>query len=102
MIFSSVEPTKWDSLHAYELKTFLESPTGNLALQWLAFKGPDLLDGADINKTLVASGEVKGYSSAIENLFSLTKIQPEEAKIPENYPDLSNDAAWAEVEKSSS
>ena len=98
MIFSAIEPTAWDSQNAHELRDFLESKTGILALQWTAYRGPELLDGADVNKTLVASGEVKGYSSAIENLFSLTKIQPEEVKPPETYPNLDDDSKWGDLQ----
>lgn len=97
MIFPpSKAPKEWTSEHAQLLKLALESDAVKLALDWVAFHAPKLLDGSDVNKTLVASGEVKGYSNALAELFSLTVEQPAEVAPPENYPDLDNDSLWPE------
>lgn len=96
MIFSTVQPEYWSGEHAKLLRDFLESEVGKLALQWVAFSSPDLLDGSDVNKTLVASGQVKGYAQAIEQLFSLTKEQPPEVKSFDNYPPLDLNSAWGD------
>ncbi len=93
-------PKIWDSECAKWLRDLLQSEKGNLMLQWIAYQAPALLDGSDVNKTLVASGEVKGYSAAIFNLVKLTVEQPIEKPESTNYPDLDNDAAWADVDKS--
>lgn len=99
MIFSSsLEPKKWTSVEAKLLRDFLDSDAGKLALDWVIFQAPELLDGSDRGKTLVASGEVKGYQGALTNLYSLTVEQPAEAKVPENYPDLDSDSAWKHLD----
>lgn len=87
-------PNDWTSEHAQNLKAVLESDVMKLALGWVLFRAPKLLDGADVNKTLVASGEVKGFSNAIAELFSLTVEQPPEVKPPEAYPDIDDDSKW--------
>lgn len=94
IISSDIPPGKWTSVEAKILRDFLNSDVGRLALEWVVFRAPELLDGSDKNKTLVASGEVKGYQNAISTLWNLTVEQPAEAKIPENYPDLNDDSAW--------
>lgn len=97
MIFPPAKaPQEWSSEHAQALKAALESDAVKLALEWVAFHAPKLLDGSDVNKTLVASGEVKGYSNALMELFSLTVEQPAEVKPPTNYPDLDDDSQWPE------
>ena len=95
LISLPVPPREWDSNNARDLKLFLESETGRLAVQWLFHLGPSLLDGADVNKTLVASGEVKGYASAIQTLLGLQIEQPKSAPQPTNYPSLDDDQAWS-------
>lgn len=88
-------PKEWDSTHRQELQVFLQSATGKLAVEWMMYLAPSLLDGADVNKTLVASGEVKGYGSALQTLFGLLIEKPkDEEKKPTNYPDLDDDSAF--------
>lgn len=88
------QPTEWTSDNRKILETFLESETGKLALAWVEFHAPKLLDGSDVNRTLVASGCVKGYADAVSELISLTGEQPPEVQPPNSYPDLDNDALW--------
>ena len=88
------EPRDWTSENRKILQGFLESPTGQLTLSWLAAHTPELLDGADNGRTLVASGVVKGYNKAITELLALTREQPTEILPPTNYPDLENEALW--------
>lgn len=91
-------PTKaeilWESTDAHKLKEFLETPTGQKVIQHLSDSIPSLLDGADINRTLVRSGEVKGAQLIFSSLISLTVEQPEQPKQQETYPDLSDESAW--------
>lgn len=91
----------WDSDDARNLRLFLESDTGVRTLAWLKYWVPELLDGSHKNKTLVASGQVKGYLGAIENLHSLYIENP----IPDNgtaqsseYPSLDDDTKWSDAE----
>lgn len=88
------EPKDWTSEHRKILQGFLESETGQLTLAWLAAHSPELLDGSDVNKTLVASGCVKGYNKALSEILSLTREQPVEAAPATGYPDPDNDALW--------
>jgi hypothetical protein len=88
------EPKDWTSDNRKQLQVFLESDTGQLALAWLASRAPELLDGTCVNRTLVASGCVKGYNKALTELVSLTREQPTEVLPPLEYPDLDDDSKW--------
>lgn len=90
------QPQKdWTSEDALTLRLFLESDVGRRAMAHVSEQCPALLDGSHMNKTLVRSGEVKGFSAAIEALFQLVVRQPEKQTSSETYPDLDNEAAWA-------
>jgi len=86
--------SEWDSTDAANLKAFLSTETAEKAFAIVADMAPSLLDGGDVNKTLVRSGEVKGYAAAISNLFELVTKKPESQPVSETYPDLDNDALW--------
>lgn len=94
--FSDATVAEWTGDHAQNLRTMLASETFQLALAHLGQIAPSLLDGADVNKTLVASGEVKGFNAAISFLFSLTRQQPKATPTSAQYPDPDDDAAWDE------
>src|SRR5262245_46537395 len=100
---SSAPPQKrdypeWEQDDAQRLREFLASQTGQRTLAWLKYWAPSLLDGKDVNMTLVASGEVKGFSEAVEYLHFLSKENPVAdnhlERTPE-YPDLEDDSKWA-------
>jgi len=99
LISSNQAPSQWDSNNAALLATFLETPTGKLALAWIQYWAPALSDGEHLNKTLVKSGEVKGYSLALENLITLTVEQPAEATQVDNYPSLDDASQWSDVDE---
>jgi hypothetical protein len=89
----------WDSDDAAVLRRFLESDTGRRAKAWLKYWRPELLDGSHQIKTLVRSGQVKGYDDAVENLLSLIVDNP----VPDDgaiqtpeYPSLDDDSKWTE------
>jgi len=94
LVSSTIAPAQWDSNNAANLATFLETPTGKLTLAWVQYWAPALTDGEHLNKTLVRSGEVKGYSAALENLITLTVEQPAEATQVDNYPSLDDHSKW--------
>lgn len=102
IISSDIAPRKWTSVEAKKLREFLNSDVGQLALGWVAYKAPELLNGSHQIKTLVASGEVKGYHGALSALWNLTVEQPAEAKAAEAYPSIDDDSAWAHLEKEKS
>lgn len=86
---------EWSSDDAAVLRDFIASSTGQKLLVLLASMSPSLLDGSDVNKTLVASGEVKGYTLAISNIHDLRTTRPEEASgQSDNYPSLDDDSKW--------
>ena len=88
----------WDVDDALALRNFLSSTSGTRALAWLRLWAPVLLDGEHKNKTLVASGQVKGYNEAIDFLWSLTEENPipEAPKDVSEYPDLEDDKQWTD------
>lgn len=100
MILHVNDAPEWTSDNASELNGFLKTPTGEKLLQILSFFAPALLDGSDVNKTLVTSGELKGYTNAVAQLISLTNSRPPETQgVPDNYPDLDRDELWEEPKK---
>jgi len=84
----------WESTDAHKLREFLETPTGQKVLRHLTDLIPGLLDGADVNKTLVRSGEVKGSQLILTGLVSLVVEQPAPTPQPETYPSLDDEKAW--------
>jgi len=97
MTFLPTKEIDWTSSDALRLREFLESSTGQRAVAHVVDDAPTLLDGSDVNKTLVASGEVKGFNKALTALFRLTVEKPEPAAKPkDNYPDVDDDSAWEE------
>ncbi len=87
---------EWDSQDAQILRIFLESDAGKKALSIVSDLCPPLLDGGDVNKTLVRSGEVKGWGSALTSLVELVNRKPESQLPPTNYPDLDDDSKWGD------
>lgn len=85
---------KWESDDASQLRSFLDSDTGQRAIALVGREAPTLLDGGDVNKTLVRNGEVKGFTSALQNLFKLCYAQPEQPPAISAYPDVDNDSQW--------
>jgi hypothetical protein len=96
MILNPALPPEWNSSHAAVLKELLESQTGKRLAELAAYNCPSLLDGSDVNKTLVASGVRSGYEMALSFLWSLTVVQPEQPRaiISETYPSLDDDTKW--------
>jgi len=96
MIFSL--PTKtlseWNSEDAKLLRDLLENSTFGKAIAFVLDQAPKLLDGSDVNKTLVASGKVDGYNEALQNLFRLTHEQPPTTPESEAYPSLDDESKW--------
>jgi len=86
---------EWSSDDANTLRDFMTSTVGSRALAHVLSEKPALLDGGDVNKTLVRNGEVKGFELATESLFKLTYEQPTaERPADSQYPDLDNEKAW--------
>lgn len=93
---------EWDSNDAKALKDFFASDIGRKVLTFLSDAMPLLLDGGDVNKTLVRSGEVKGFSLAVDTLLSLTTHKPSPLPKTQTYPDLDDDSAWEDQNKKAS
>lgn len=94
--------TPWESSDAVALREFFLSRSGQRALMHLSDQIPSLLDGSDVNKTLVASGVVKGWNDSLRALLNLTIEQPAPVKAPEAYPSLDDDSAWPKPENTDS
>lgn len=85
--WSSEDESRWDS--------FLRTETGKRLIPKIAEQAPTLLDGGDVNKTLVRNGELRGFQESLRVLLSLSHAQPVgQSHVPSDYPDLENDAAW--------
>ncbi len=93
-ILNTSKKAEWSSEDAKVLREFLNSSVGLRAVQHMMAECPALLDGGDVNKTLVRNGEVKGFTRASEAFFNLTFEQPVEVKESQQYPPLDDDKAW--------
>lgn len=92
---------EWSGEDASLLRTFLESDTGKRCLYHLTENAPELLDGSDNGRTLVASGRVGGYSLALKTLLSLiVEPPPSVPEVSDDWPDLDDDASWSKLEVS--
>jgi len=91
--FQKDEP-KWTSEEAKILRDFLTSEVGGKMLTLVELRTPVLLDGGDVNKSLVRSGEHKGYEDALTFLTSLVHTEPEQPVAEEAYPSLDDDSKW--------
>jgi hypothetical protein len=89
-----IKDPDWTSLDAKSLREFLASDTGRKAVVYLTDTCPELMDGADVNKTLVRNGEVKGFTFAIRTLLELVHVQPETPKESPSYPSLDDESQW--------
>ena len=98
MNLATAKPVEWTSEHAVQLREALNSELFTLAISHVVAERPELLDGADVNKTLVRNGEVKGFDAALTSLFTLTHTQPVEAVASPIYPPLDDDRHWQELE----
>lgn len=97
----SPKQSEWNGENAMQLRNFLESETGKRVLYHLGENCPELLDGSDNGRTLVASGRVGGYGFAIKNLLSLiVEPPPSVPEVRDEWPDLDNDEAWSALEVS--
>jgi hypothetical protein len=90
----------WDSDDTRALREFFKTRTGSKVIGRVSEFMPPLLDGGDVNKTLVRNGEVRGWSDAIRTLVGLSIATPTpDSPVPTNYPSLTDDSAWTDGQK---
>jgi len=86
---------EWTSVEAKTLRDFLQSDVGKKLLTLCASQAPSLLDGSDVHKTLVSSGERKGFDTLLDFILGLVVEPPaKDAPISNEYPDLNDDSKW--------
>lgn len=92
----SEKTADWNSDDAANLRNFLGTQTGERLMVHLGECVPELLGGGDVNSILIRSGEVKGGSSILVNLVSLTHKIPSTVVpvVKDNHPDLDDDDAF--------
>ena len=94
-------PAAWDSEDAAVWSQFLTATrAGQRLFPRLLSVAPALLDGADVNKTLVRNGELRGFQSALRELIVIqgNEPQPQRDPISDAYPSLDDDSKWTDVE----
>ena len=89
----------WDSEDMVLWRQFLESRAGRRLIPRVADAVPALLDGGDINKILIRTGEVRGYHQAIQALLALAVPPPAQQATQDAYPDLTDDSKWNDGQK---
>jgi hypothetical protein len=93
------EVLAWSTTDESRWNHFLQSTTGQRLLPKLAESAPGLLDGADVNKTLVRNGELRGFQEALRTLLSLSHSPPLPPRSVPDYPDLTDDSQWSDGQK---
>lgn len=90
----------WSSDDEATWSSFLQSNTGKRLIPKLAEQAPALLDGSDVNKTLVRNGELRGFQTALQSLITLSHSEPLPTNVETtNYPPLEDDSKWSDGEK---
>src|SRR5689334_9721704 len=84
----------WNSEDQAILRQFLETRTGQKLLPAIAQSAPTLLDGKDVNQTLVRNGELRGFQFALQATRLLAYPPPSAPKETPAYPPLEDDSAW--------
>lgn len=95
MTDQTLQSLDWTSIESAEWRSFLRSKSGEKLLHALALEEPELLDGSDVNRSLVRSGEVRQHKILISVLLSLAN-EPEKLQqaSPSSYPPLDDDSQW--------
>lgn len=92
-------PSDWTANDSENLARFLETETGRRLVPKLVEHKPSLLDGGEINRILIRSGEVRAFDNMVEALFILAHpAPPVQAPAPE-YPALEDDRHWNDGQK---
>jgi hypothetical protein len=98
IILPTKKPVSWDSTDAGILQIFFETPVGQKVLTILHGRIPGLLEGGELNKVLIRSGQVAGAQMIFDSLVSLIVEIPVELqqiqKTEDSYPSLDDSQAW--------
>jgi hypothetical protein len=96
----STDQLPWHPEDEEAWQKFLATQHGSRLIPKLLESAPELLDGEDVNKTLVRNGELRGWQAAVRTLITLSHAQP---RLPDqtqnNYPAPEDDRQWADGEK---
>lgn len=85
----------WSSDNVFQFRQFLTTTeTGQRLLSRLMDGMPTLLDGADVNRTLVRNGEVRGWIDVVRELTAMAYPPPEPTVKSDPYPDLDDPEKW--------
>lgn len=84
----------WSSDDEFRWNAFLQTETGKRLIPKLAERLPTLLDGGDVNRVLIRSGETRGFQQAVAVLLELTHSPPPPPKTEISYPPLDSDEHW--------
>ena len=93
---------EWDLSEDREIwKQFLSTRTGSRLIPKVLESVPELLAKGHVNGILIRSGEVRGWQMAIQTLLSLSVPEPPPmtTERPTAYPELDDDAKWADGNK---
>lgn len=94
-----MDELNWTSEDVDIFRGFFTTRTGQKFLPVLAERVPTLLDGGDINRTLVRNGEVRGYQAALKEIYFLAFPPPLPEPEQSEYPSLLDDKAWQDGQK---
>lgn len=86
----------WSSDDEFRWNAFLQTETGKRLIPKLAERLPVLLDGGDVNRILIRTGETRGFQYSISVLLELAHAQPLPPKSEHSHPDLEDDTKWSD------
>lgn len=92
----TTESLPWSSNDEFNWNSFLQTETGKRLIPKLAERLPALLDGGDVNRILIRSGDNRGFQQAIIGLLELSHSMPAPPISEFSHPDLEDDSKWSD------
>jgi len=92
-------PSDWTQIDSENLAKFLETETGKRLIPKLVEQVPVLLDGGEINRILIRSGEVRAFNQMVESLLVLAHPPVPQQNPVNEYPPLEDDRAWGDGQR---
>ena len=86
----------WSSEDQLQWREFLKTRAGTRLIPKALENAPTLLAKGETNELMIRAGELRGWSECLRVLLGLTAPIPVPTSEPNNYPDLTDDAAWSD------
>lgn len=91
----TADPLSWTTIDSDNFAKFLDTETGRRLIPKLADAAPPLLDGGDVNRILIRTGELRGFQLSLKEILFLAHPPPPPPQREDNHPPLEDDKYWA-------